>query len=219
MAEKKKKKMEFRYYQLPPGSPILALLGEKWVQNYGDRTADRLHFHNYMELGYCYYGAGDVVLGDDTYRFSGQQFTVIPSNFPHTTNSDPGNISRWGITCIVSRAMDYISDHYMEPIRVEQLAKYSHLSETHFRRVFTEYMHMGPLEYINTVRIRTACEHLKKTEEPVADIAHKCGFTTNSTFNRNFKQMMGVTPVEWRKRPENYEQRLLNYEIHTEKGW
>ena len=61
MAEKKKKKMEFRYYQLPPGSPILALLGEKWVQNYGDRTADRLHFHNYMELGYCYYGAGDVV--------------------------------------------------------------------------------------------------------------------------------------------------------------
>ena len=313
MAEKKKKKMEFRYYQLPPGSPILALLGEKWVQNYGDRTADRLHFHNYMELGYCYYGAGDVVLGDDTYRFSGQQFTVIPSNFPHTTNSDPGNISRWEylfvdvevvldgifpdnalrkeralqrlyekpwfleeaeyrkeaakikeilnimrkgdefyleeakallgcllleitrlnytnketradaeqgrITCIVSRAMDYISDHYMEPIRVEQLAKYSHLSETHFRRVFTEYMHMGPLEYINTVRIRTACEHLKKTEEPVADIAHKCGFTTNSTFNRNFKQMMGVTPVEWRKRPENYEQRLLNYEIHTEKGW
>lgn len=286
MAEKKKKKMEFRYYQLPPGSPILALLGEKWVQNYGDRTADRLHFHNYMELGYCYYGAGDVVLGDDTYRFSGQQFTVIPSNFPHTTNSDPGNISRWEylfvdvevvldgifpdnalrkeralqrlyekpwfleeaeypkeaakikeilnimrkgdefyleeakallgcllleitrlnytnketradaeqgrITCIVSRAMDYISDHYMEPIRVEQLAKYSHLSETHFRRVFTEYMHMGPLEYINTVRIRTACEHLKKTEEPVADIAHKCGFTTNSTFNRNFKQMMGV---------------------------
>ena len=92
---KEKKKMEFRYYQLPPGSPILALLGEKWVQNYGDRTADRLHFHNYMELGYCYYGAGDVVLGDDTYRFSGQQFTVIPSNFPHTTNSDPGNISRW----------------------------------------------------------------------------------------------------------------------------
>lgn len=137
----------------------------------------------------------------------------------YTNKETRADAEQGRITCIVSRAMDYISDHYMEPIRVEQLAKYSHLSETHFRRVFTEYMHMGPLEYINTVRIRTACEHLKKTEEPVADIAHKCGFTTNSTFNRNFKQMMGVTPVEWRKRPENYEQRLLNYEIHTEKGW
>ena len=137
----------------------------------------------------------------------------------YTNKETRADAEQGRITCIVSRAMDYISDHYMEPIRVEQLAKYSHLSETHFRRVFTEYMHMGPLEYINTVRIRTACEHLKKTEEPVADIAHKWGFTTNSTFNRNFKQMMGVTPVEWRKRPENYEQRLLNYEIHTEKGW
>jgi len=53
----------------------------------------------------------------------------------------------------------------------------------------------------------------------VADIAHKCGFTTNSTFNRNFRQIMGVTPVEWRKRPENYEQQLLDFYIHSEEGW
>lgn len=47
----------------------------------------------------------------------------------------------------------------------------------------------------------------------------KCGFTTNSTFNRNFKQLMGVTPLEWRKRPESYEQQLLRFDIHSEKGW
>ena len=35
MAKKRKMKMEFRYYQMQDGSPILALLGEKWVQNYG----------------------------------------------------------------------------------------------------------------------------------------------------------------------------------------
>lgn len=80
----------------------------------------------------------------------------------YTNKETRADAEQGRITCIVSRAMDYISDHYMEPIRVEQLAKYSHLSETHFRRVFTEYMHMGPLEYINTVRIRTACEHLKR---------------------------------------------------------
>ncbi len=28
--------MEFRYYQMSAGSPILALLGQKWVQNYGE---------------------------------------------------------------------------------------------------------------------------------------------------------------------------------------
>ena len=53
MAKKRKKpKMEFRYYQMPAGSPILALLGQKWVQNYGN-DVDYLHFHNYLEIGFC----------------------------------------------------------------------------------------------------------------------------------------------------------------------
>lgn len=123
------------------------------------------------------------------------------------------------VTNMITRALDYVSYHYMEDIRVEDLARDCHISETHFRRVFTSYMKVSPLEYVNTVRIQTACELLKKTDEPVADIAHKCGFTTNSTFNRNFKQLMGVTPLEWRKRPESYEQQLLRFDIHSEKGW
>ena len=310
MAKKRKMKMEFRYYQMQDGSPILALLGEKWEQNYG-RDVDFLHFHNYLEIGYCYSGAGELVLGEETVRFAGREFIIIPPNFPHTTTSDIGNISKWEylfidvegflanaagtplhaekmvqriyskafclkeceykslsdkilklldimrggeefyleeakgillallaevarlnrssqeenieekgkITNMIARSIDYISQYYMEDIRIGDLAKASHISETHFRRVFTSYMHMSPLEYINKVRIQTACEILKKTDEPISDIAYKCGFTTNSTFNRNFRQLMGMSPAEWRKRPENYEQQLLKFDIHSEKGW
>ena len=302
--------MEFRYYQMQDGSPILALLGEKWEQNYG-RDVDYLHFHNYLEIGFCYSGEGALVLGEENVRFAGREFTVIPPNFPHTTTSDIGNISKWEYLFIdvegflqsvcanrvraekmiqriysrafclkesqyqslsdkitrileimrageefyleeakgillsllaeiarmnrsseeenieekgktsnmIARSIDYISQYYMEDIRIGNLAKACHISETHFRRVFTSYMHMGPLEYINKVRIQTACEILKKTDESIADIAYKCGFTTNSTFNRNFRQMMGMSPAEWRKRPENYEQQLLKFDIHSEEGW
>ena len=35
MAKKRKPKMELRYYKMPEGSPILALLGQKWVQIMG----------------------------------------------------------------------------------------------------------------------------------------------------------------------------------------
>ena len=310
MAKKRRKpKMEFRYYQMPAGSPILALLGQKWIRHYGENI-DYLHFHNYLEIGFCYEGQGRMLVGE--VRFSGREFSVIPPNYPHTTDSDLGTVSRWEylfvdvegflrsfldtpvkadkviqriyskalfleenqspsisakilkimnimrdgeefyleeakgilasllveiarlnrrseeerveeekgkLTNMITRVQDFVSYHYMEDIKVEDLAKSCHISETHFRRVFTSYMKMSPLEYINTVRINTACELLQKTDEPVADIAHKCGFTTNSTFNRNFKQLMGVTPVEWRKRPENYEQQLLNFDIHLEEGW
>lgn len=312
MAKKRKKpKMEFRYYQMSAGSPILALLGQKWVQNYGN-DVDYLHFHNYLEIGFCYEGDGFLVLGEDEPRFSGREFTVIPPNYPHTTNSDVGTISRWEylfidvegfmkrfldspvkaekmiqriyskalflreeeypsisakilkimnimrdgeefyleeakgvlaallveiarlnrpseedrvaeetgkLTNMITRVLDFVSYHYMEDIKVEDLAKSCHISETHFRRIFTSSMKVTPLEYINTVRVQTACELLQKTDDPVADIAHKCGFTTNSTFNRNFKQIMGVTPIEWRKRPESYEQQILKFDIHSEEGW
>lgn len=35
MSRKKKMKMEYRFYEVPEKCPVLALLGEKWVQNYG----------------------------------------------------------------------------------------------------------------------------------------------------------------------------------------
>lgn len=315
MGKKRKPKMEFRYYKMPDGSPILALLGDKWVQMYG-RDIDYLHFHNYLEIGYCYEGQGELVLGEQSLRFKADQFTIIPKNYPHTTNSDPGTMSYWEYLFIdedsflreyyrggslgrlermlerinsraslknvsespalagmirqilnimrepkefyideakgvllaflinivrenrvedseqeknevlegkiaipISRALDYITLHYMEPLKVSDLAAWSHMSETHFRRTFSAYMKMSPLEYINLVRIQTACEYLKKTDVPVSDIAYKCGFTTMSTFNRNFKQIMGIAPYEWRKRPENFEQQLLKFQIHSEAGW
>lgn len=80
-------------------------------------------------------------------------------------------------------------------------------------------MGMGPLEYINMVRIQTACEYLKTTDKSITEIAQLCGFITNSTFNRNFSRLMGVSPSQWRKRPENYEQQLLKFTIHSEEGW
>ena len=311
MAKKRKPKMELRYYKMPEGSPILALLGQKWIQNYGN-DVDYLHFHNCLEIGFCYEGQGFLILGEDKVRFQGRELTVIPQNYPHTTNSDLGTISRWEylfidvegfmdrfidnsakkekivqrinsralflketdnrsmagkvlkilnimrageefyleeakgilasllveiarinrisgeekysedkgkITDLISRCQDYISDHYMEDIRIDELAEHCHISETHLRRIFTSYMKMSPLEYINTIRIQAACDYLKKTDQPIADVAHKCGFTTNSTFNRNFRQITGMTPLEWRKRPENYEQQLLKFDIHSEEGW
>lgn len=48
---KKKKQIQFRYYEIPQGEPCLALLGEAWVRRYGDgvgisdarRTVDSLY--------------------------------------------------------------------------------------------------------------------------------------------------------------------------------
>ncbi|MFR6458570.1 MAG: hypothetical protein ACLUPG_19155 [Roseburia faecis] len=63
---------------------------------YGDCTADGLPFPQlHGTWRHCYQRGRRRGTGGWTPAVSGQQFTVIPSNFSHTTNSDPGNISRW----------------------------------------------------------------------------------------------------------------------------
>ena len=94
MSRKKKAKIEYRYYEIPAGSPVLALLGEKWYQNYG-RGIDYLHFHNHLEIGYCYEGNGALTLEDKDLHYHGEMFSVIPANVLHTTNSIGDHICHW----------------------------------------------------------------------------------------------------------------------------
>lgn len=94
MAAKKKQEIEFRYYEIPQNEPCIALLGEAWIRPYGE-DMDCLHFHNYMEIGYCYDGSGEVVLDDETVSYKPDMFTIIPKNFPHNTNSYHFSLSRW----------------------------------------------------------------------------------------------------------------------------
>ena len=51
------------------------------------------------------------------------------------------------------------------------------------------------------------------------EIAVKVGFTTTSTFYRNFKRIVGTSPYQWKKSPENFETRLADFNIMIEKGW
>ena len=89
--------MEFRYYQMQDGIPILALLGEKWVQNYG-RDVDYLHFHNYLEIGFCYSGEGELVLGEEPVRFAGREFTIIPPKLSPYDHQRCGKYQQMGIS-------------------------------------------------------------------------------------------------------------------------
>jgi len=91
---KKKTKVEFRYYEIPPDEMILALLGDSWIRPYG-MGADFLHFHNFLEIGYCHWGTGELVIGEQSYRFEENMIEIVPPNLPHTTNSDQGTEGFW----------------------------------------------------------------------------------------------------------------------------
>ncbi len=86
MGRKKKETIEFRFYETPQDSSVLGLLGEKWIRVYGqDET--HLHFHNLMEIGYCRYGNGTLILDQKRCKYENSMLSIIPANYPHTTIS------------------------------------------------------------------------------------------------------------------------------------
>ena len=122
-------------------------------------------------------------------------------------------------TLQLERAIAYVEENYRYNFKIADLADECHMSETHFRRVFQEKMNMTPIEYVNFVRIKKACELIDRTDISMEEVAEQVGFVTPSTFNRNFRRIIGTSPYQWKKRPENHEGRLLDYRISALKGW
>ena len=79
-------KAEYRYYEISQDMPVLVLTGEKWETVYG---MDNMHFHNYLEIGYCHYGKGTVQLAERELTYDAGTITFIPRNIPHRTCPDP----------------------------------------------------------------------------------------------------------------------------------
>lgn len=96
-------------------------------------------------------------------------------------------------------AVQYINDHFQSMICIGQLHEMCHLSGTHFRRLFGTIMGCSPLEYIHNLRISRACDMLLFSNESILNIALGVGFDSISSFNRQFRKIVGTTPSAWRK--------------------
>lgn len=81
-----KKKIEYRYYEIPKNELCLTLTGPVWNKAYGEGR-DRLHFHNFYEVGVCYEGEGEMILGERECHFYKGCISIIPPSELHTTNT------------------------------------------------------------------------------------------------------------------------------------
>lgn len=59
-------------------------------------------------------------------------------------------------------------------------------------------------DYVRKRRISNACEKIKFSELPLAIIAQECGYQTQQAFNRQFKRVVGMAPLEYRSRDACY---------------
>ena len=96
--------------------------------------------------------------------------------------------------------LQYIHIHFSETITLSTLAKVALISESEVLRCFHSTIHSTPNQYIKQYRIQKACRMLLDTDRSSIDIAFQCGFQSSSYFTKTFREQMGCTPLEYRKR-------------------
>lgn len=97
-------------------------------------------------------------------------------------------------------AVEYIKKHYFEPINADTLAQMCHLSTSYFYRIFTQVTDLAPNEFIIQTRLKAAQTMLVSSDTSMAEIAERCGFNSQSYFSFVFKERVGMSPKEFRKK-------------------
>lgn len=99
----------------------------------------------------------------------------------------------------IQMIMNYVEEHYQEPLSIPEIAGEIGLNEIYFSRFFKTNMGMTFLEYLNMVRLEKIYTDLLNTNMPIKDIQEKHGFVSDKVFRRMFKEVYGCTPREARK--------------------
>lgn len=98
----------------------------------------------------------------------------------------------------IQSTLAYIRQHYAEEIRIADLAKNVHVSESHFYAVFKKYCGSSPIAYINNYRLSLAAEHLINSDDTISEISDRNGFSDALYFSRMFRKNYGMSPREYR---------------------
>ena len=110
--------------------------------------------------------------------------------------------SRHKIFSRLQPVVDYIHEHYLEPIELDDLVNVAMMNKSYLCSCFKSIMHMRIFEYIDQLRIDRACILLSTTSNTITEIAMMSGFNSVSYFNRVFRRGRDMSPGQYRKQIE-----------------
>jgi AraC-like DNA-binding protein len=89
---------------------------------------------------------------------------------------------------------------YGERISVSELAVRVGVSPSRLTHGFRDLLGRSFGDFVREVRVGAAARGLASTDEPIGDVADRCGFADQAHLTRVFREAKGCTPLEYRRR-------------------
>lgn len=120
----------------------------------------------------------------------------------------------------IRRILNYIDENYSEEICLNDVAKHMGITTTYLSRLFSANTNTTLTKYLNALRVEKVQRDLLETNDSITDIYLRHGFNSAKTFNRVFRNILGISPREYRssKRPSSDQRYLSDYYTETSVG-
>jgi len=99
---------------------------------------------------------------------------------------------------VVKKALEYIREHFSEPLQIQDLAREWGVTPQYLIRRFQQSQGISPLRYCNHYRIQRAKDLLRESSMSIKEIAYAVGLHNQYYFSRLFKSIEGVPPSVYR---------------------
>lgn len=99
----------------------------------------------------------------------------------------------------LAQAISAIRAQINLPWRVPQMAAIAGVSPTSLERLARRTLGISPQQLLQRLRLEHAVFLITQTPMSMGDIAAECGFYDQSSFTRQFRKVLGLTPGAYRR--------------------
>ena len=95
-------------------------------------------------------------------------------------------------------AMEYITNHYNERLKINELADYIGVNRSYLASNFKKTFGCSPQEFLVNLRMEKAKVLLKKQDLSISEVANVVGYTDQLAFSKAFKKHFGSSPSTYK---------------------
>lgn len=124
----------------------------------------------------------------------------ITATFLQLEEEIKGLLSQRSYSELTQKAIDLVHRDYQHDLILKEIAEALYVNPMYLGQLIRKETGQTFAQYLNSYRIKKAEEMLIKSAKTVNEIAHAVGYSSTGYFHKNFKEIYGITPKEFREK-------------------
>lgn len=197
---------QVHYFEMQEDSEMITVLLSYDVLEKYESQIDQIDFdlnlcpHQHTALKEAIYTMDRYRKGNDSYKnIKVQEYLCLIYYLLLTYFQKPKISSTIPHLKQMETLLDYIENHYHEPITIDTLCQQLHYSPSYLCRYFKKACGISLFQYIKAIRLNHAYIDVCQSQDDISLIAYRHGFVDTKAFIKAFKEKYHQTPGAYRK--------------------